>query len=178
MGPYNSSPLDICTLFSHHTVSSMSMQTMILIRNDDLIRTVPPTPTLSTLSTLEWGNCFPNNALFLPSHLNMKCLLLFPLSTHVAYVLPASFLVYTTIHGLLDPFTYWCISEKEAWSSDLRVLWSVWDCVFYFFPFLKVAINFFFRAGCVKKGTELLKRLLHTVPRSAQEKGGMWTQLL
>lgn len=63
VGPYNSSPLDICTLFSHHTVSSASMQTMILIRNDDLIRTVPPTPTLSTPSTPEWGNCFPSTCI-------------------------------------------------------------------------------------------------------------------
>lgn len=77
----------------------------------------------------------PAHALFIPSHLNMKCLLLFPLSTHVAYVLPASFPVNgVCIPHLLD---YWSHShtgasvEKEATSSDKECLIGLWWCLFF-----------------------------------------------
>lgn len=77
----------------------------------------------------------PTHALFIPSHLNMKCLLLFPLSTHVAYVVPASFPVNgVCIPHLLD---YWSHShtgasvEKEARSSDKECLIGLWWCLFF-----------------------------------------------
>lgn len=118
----------------------------------------------------------PTHALFIPSHLNMS-LLLFPLSSHVAYVLPASFRVNgACIPHLLD---YWFHShagapvEKKARSSDKKCLIGLWWCLFFF---LKVAACCSTNQTCslewvmLKRGQSCWGNLLYTLPRRAQEK--------
>ena len=99
----------------------------------------------------------PTHALFIPSHPNMKCLLLFPPSTHVASVLPASFLA----NGISTPHFvgYWSHShtgasvEKGARSSDKECSDRFGVLSFWFF--VKVA------AYCnTKKKNSSLERVM------------------
>lgn len=108
----------------------------------------------------------PTHALFIPSHLNMKCLLLFPPSTHLAYVLSASF----WMNGFCIPhlMDYWPHShtsasvEKEASSSDKE--YSDWFGVMSIFS-LKTTTRYnanetFSLEPIVLKRTKLPKCLL------------------
>lgn len=102
-----------------------------------------PRPLFPSSPCQNGATVSPTHALFIPSHLNMKCLLLFPPSTHVAYVLLASFLVNGfCIPHLMDYWPHSHISasvEKEARSSDKE--YSDWFVVmsFFFLFSLKVA---------------------------------------